>query len=262
MADDLTDLITGKPLEPWAQQMMERAKPSELPTRAMIAAGERALVGMSDEQWGRAEKVWNAMSTAALAAPPTPRGEEYQIPDDFEERLRSAGWSEKSDRPFDGPPVLRAEIGDDARAREQGAPNPLGWGTELLSGKPDTISTTSDAGAFIAKARSLLRKHPLITASWIIDLLEEDLSAATPDAASVTPDAGVQWSDDLSTAPFDKMVLIADTRFDVVAEAIQYRSTGWHTFGANGPFAAKPRAWAPKPPMPPLTSASHAENEK
>lgn len=69
MTEKYFDLITGKPLEPWAEQAINRNRstvraPSD-PTPVMIAAGERAMVGMSNKHWGRAEKVYRAMLEAA-----------------------------------------------------------------------------------------------------------------------------------------------------------------------------------------------------
>jgi hypothetical protein len=57
-----------------------------------------------------------------------------------------------------------------------------------------------------------------------------------------------EWQS-MDSAPIDKMVLVHCARFDV-CEAIQYRGTGWHTFGANGPFKCEPTVWQPKPAAP------------
>lgn len=66
MTEQYIDLITGKPLEPWAQQAMQRQSVNDpvAPSPQMIAAGERALIGMSEKHWGRAEAVYRAMVSA------------------------------------------------------------------------------------------------------------------------------------------------------------------------------------------------------
>jgi hypothetical protein len=70
--------------------------------------------------------------------------------------------------------------------------------------------------------------------------------------ASVGLDPETDWQP-IETAPFDRMLMVACDRFKVVAEAIQYRSGGWTTFGANGPFACRPYLWREKPSLPALT---------
>lgn len=55
----------------------------------------------------------------------------------------------------------------------------------------------------------------------------------------------------MDSAPFDRTVLVDCERFDEVCEAIQYRTHHtpgeWTTFGPNGAFACRPRAWREKP---------------
>ncbi|WP_300563132.1 hypothetical protein [Companilactobacillus sp.] len=65
---------------------------------------------------------------------------------------------------------------------------------------------------------------------------------------SPAPDKG-DWQP-IETAPFNRIVLIDDARFDEVCEAIQYCRDGWTTFGANGVFKCQPRAWRDKPAAP------------
>ena len=54
----------------------------------------------------------------------------------------------------------------------------------------------------------------------------------------------------MSTAPFDRLVLVYCDRFEVVVEAIQYRDTGWHTFSASGAMKCRPIVWKNKPVRP------------
>mgnify|MGYP007096304775 CR=1 FL=1 len=51
----------------------------------------------------------------------------------------------------------------------------------------------------------------------------------------------------MADAPFDKHVLVDCARFETVVEAIQYRNTGWHTFGPNGAYRCEPLTWREKP---------------
>jgi hypothetical protein len=66
------------------------------------------------------------------------------------------------------------------------------------------------------------------------------------DATEAQPCAGEAWQP-IETAPYDRMVLVDCARFETVCEAMQYRSQGWRTFGANGPFRCDPIAWREKP---------------
>lgn len=131
------------------------------PTREMIAAGERALSGMSEKHWGRAEAVWRAMALATpKAGEAIPEGMKPwsggdSAPDDWDggpvhwadgitaQPLDDGDWKRPADIPLIGYTTKPATLADDA-------PETF-WMIEQNDGKSWLSSTRGAVSADVSK---------------------------------------------------------------------------------------------------------------